>query len=750
MEHIKLAEDLGLKYPYTLDALLPCYKDIAQPDSLLPVLQGRTGRYWPAGGVNSDAFNARFPDKQLLLRMAKLASRRRIIYWHPWHMEVTHKVYSLGKDIDWLTSPTGDHEWIDSLVRFTHMIDLAAAYGLTGKNRYLRAFENFLNSFSATRNKPGRHWKYLVNVAVRLINLVRAYDLVSRDGPLPLSVHMTVLENIIPDVRFLLASLNNAAGNGAFFAATALLIASEYLGDIFHVDGWQSLSEKKLYEIINTEIQSDGMEAEQVPMYHGQVVLALLDYCVVLVANGRPVNPVLKDTITGMLDTLYGLCDPEGIIPPIGDSDRFPVSYIIDFYNAVFMTGYGKSPDTPANTIASGFPNHCELTTFEATGWVVARWDYDLETQGYLLFDCSGKPENQLSSHSHADDLQFLLHTTNGPVLTDPGRFTYCTDFKAYFPFTRRRIYPAGRFHRLYSFLFPDFMELRARNWKEYFRRTLSHNTISPDGANQPGYAHRDEARSRAGLLQQKTVGPLVLLKGYLDTDDNAGDNEEDKAVSRAGYQHQRTVLGFLPHFWIIVDELKAEQEHNWVSSYHLDDGARVSFEADCLNLEVGGDVHNMLFMSSSAGGHTLSIEDDWVSRIYNKKLSSKTIRATIHKASKSELVTVIHLHANDVVRIDEANTIRVASGTGDLTEDIYHIRLTSGDSVTRLIVNPGGMALKYKGLEFNAMISMETRVGKHLREAGFLGGNFLRSDDFSLTCNAQEAGVFRSFDFPK
>jgi hypothetical protein len=747
MEHIKLSEDLTLKYPCALDDLLSCYKDIAQPDLLLPVLQERTRRYWPAGGVNSEVFNARFPDKKLLLRMAKQACRRRIIYWHPWHMEVTHRVYSLEKDIDWLTPPTGDHEWIDSLVRFTHMIDLAAAYELTHGKKYLHAFEHYLNSFSATRNKPGRHWKYLVNVAVRLINLVRAYDLVSRTGSLSLSVHMTVLENIILDVRFLLAALNNAAGNGAFFAATALLVASEYLGDIIHVDGWQPLAEKKLYEIINTEIQSDWMEAEQVPMYHGQVVLALLDYCVVLVANGRPVNSVLEDTITGMLDTLYGLCDPEGIIPPIGDSDRFPISYIIDFYNAVFMTGYKQDPGNPVSVMDSEVHKHCELTTFEETGWVVARWDYDPETQGYLLFDCSGKPKNQLSSHSHADDLQFLLHTTNGPVFTDPGRFTYCTDFKAYFPFTRRRIYPAGRFHRLYSFLFPDFMELRDLNWKEYFRSTLSHNTISPDGANQPGYAHRDEARSRAGLLQQETVGPLVLLKGYLDTRGNAGDSEEYEAVSRSGYQHQRTVLGFLPHLWIIVDQLNAGQETNWVSSYHLDAGCGASFEAERLLLEAGGNVHNMLFMSSSATEHTLSIEDDWVSHIYNKKLPSKTVRATVHNASEAVLVTVIQSHANDVTCIDEANAIRVSSGTGDFAGEIYHLRFTRGDSVTRLIINPECKELAYGGLEFNAMISMVTRVGNHLREAGFLGGTFLRADDFSLTCSAQEAGVFRAFD---
>ena len=174
------------------------------------------------------------------------------------------------------------------------MIDLAAAYNFTHRKKYLLSFEYYLNSFFETRNKPGRHWKFLVNVAVRIINLIRAYDLISYDNSLPLSVHLAVFENIILDIRFLLKSLNKATGNGAFFATTALLIAPEYLGDIFHVEEWQTLSEQKLYKIINTEIQMDWMEAEQVPMYHGQVILALLDYCVVLIAKGRPINATLK------------------------------------------------------------------------------------------------------------------------------------------------------------------------------------------------------------------------------------------------------------------------------------------------------------------------------------------------------------------------------------------------------------------------------------------------------------------------
>ncbi len=740
-----MSEKLTLKYPYTFDAIRSCHEWNTQSAMILSTLQKRTRHYWPESCVNSDVFRARFPDKQLMLRMAKLATKRRIQYWHPWHMEVTHTTYSLDKEIDWFTPPTGDHEWIDSLVRFNHMIDLAAAYQFTHRKKYIHSFEYYLHSFFETRNKQGRHWKFLVNAAVRVINLVRGYDLISRVSALPLSVHLAFFENIIIDVRFLLKSLNEAVGNGAFFAATALLITSDYLGDIFYVEEWQTLSEKKLYKIINTEIQSDFMEVEQAPMYHGQVILTLLDYCIVLIANNRTVNATLKDTINGMLDTLSGLCDPEGMIPTIGDSDRFSISYIIGFYNAIFKTDYNK---TPGNVTTSNVGKNCELTTFKSTGWSVVRWNYDLDTKGYLLFDCSGKPK--LGSHSHADDLQFLLHTTNGPAFVDPGRFTYCTDFKAYFPFTRKRIYPKGRFHHLYSLLFPEFIGLQARNWKEYFKQTLSHNTISLDGKNQPGYAHRMDDRSETVLLQQKKIGPLVLLQGYCDTSGRKGSNKEHERSSQTEYLHQRTILGFLPNFWIIVDQVKTEQKYNWISSYHLNTGSKVSLKDDHLLLETNGDNHSMHFLSSTDVKHTLSIENDWVSPIYNKKFPSKTIRATIHKASEAQLVTLIHSHTRDVIQINETNTFKVPTGNGNLTEDIFCFQLTIGNSVTRLIINPGRKALKYSGLEFNAMIIMESRVGNHLRKAGFLDGTFLYSDDYSLTCSAQEDGVFRSFARPE
>ncbi|NOQ14489.1 MAG: hypothetical protein GQ583_08460 [Methyloprofundus sp.] len=733
MESIILPQKLSLKYPHTFKAVQPCLKKDEQfIDSLLPVLQNRTARYWPDTGVKSDFFYARFPDKSQLIHMAKLATQRRIIYWHPWHMEVTHKAYRLDKKIDWFTPPTGDHEWIDSLVRFTHMIDLTAAYDFTHEGKYLASFENYLNSFSIARKTPGRHWKFLINIAVRLINLIRAYDLIAHEDSLPLSVHLEVLENIALDIEFLLNSLDKVRGNGAFFATTALLIASEFLTDIFDVEKWQVLAEQKLYEILDTEIQSDNIEVEQVPMYHGEVVLTLLDYCIMLKSNNLPISTQLEKTIKGMLHALTELCDPEGKIPAIGDSDRYSITYITNLYHTIFQAETAQVFPATVKTIS----DYSSLTTYDASGWAIVRWNYNIEKQGYLLFDCSGKPKHQKSGHSHADDLQFLLHTSNGAIFTDPGRFSYCTDFQAYYPFTKKRIYPKDQFRPFYTLLFPKFMDLYGRNWKEYFKRTLSHNTISLNGENQPGYAKRTDPCSKTELLQQQKTGPLVFLQGHLDTSANKENSPP--------YQHTRTILGVLPHLWIIVDKMNAEEKGNWISSYHLEAGSQASISNQSIYIEASGGAHSMHFLSSTNTSPLLSVDDDWISHIYNKKQPSKTIRTTTEKTSDAMLVTVIQSLENNKMQLNEANTVNLSMD--HLTQDIFILTLTQGDSITKLIINPDCKPLKHGELEFDSILSLESRDGENLTEAGFIGGTFLRSSDFSLTCNPQEAGVYQTF----
>lgn len=722
--------------------LKTCLRGISQRELVSILREREERRYWPAGDVDSAAFRARFPDRKKLLKMAGLASRRRIVFWHPWHMELTHTAYRLPRQIDWFIPPNGDHEWIDSLVRFTHMLDLAAAHRITGKTRYLQAFEHYLASFSKSRRLAGRHWEYPLNAAIRVTNLIRAYDLLSRAPDLSGPTHLAVVANLASDIRFMSASLDKARGNGAFFMTTALLTAAEYLGDILDTSGWYDRATTRLFEILDSEVQADGIEVEQVPMYHGQVMLVLLEYLAVLQANDRPVSEKLRSTVDIMLTALCRLVDPQGYIPPIGDSDRFTLSYLTNFYSAVTgdTAGCAKLPGGAADQ-ASRKASGCHLTTLNDAGWNIVRWDYSRDRQGYLFFDCSGRPADGKNYHSHADDLQFLLHTSDGPVFTDPGRFTYCREFKAYFPFTRKRIYPEGRLRRVYSRLFPGFMRLASRDWRKHFQHTLSHNTVSVDGKIQPHYGAGPDARYPLVYQGPLSCGRLVLMRGEFYTRDMHKADQEGK---RSGdYRHQRFVVGYLPDMWVIVDRLESDEARDWTSSYHLGARCRAQPADGGLRISDGNHMHMMRFIANGHAAPSVAIEDDWVSPVYNRLQRSKTVRARIPGVPAVLIATVMLTHADNRTRFLEAASVMLTSALDGTQHPVFSIGVATGNTTTRLLINPDGTSLHHDGFESDAIATVVASSGSNLLEAGFVGGTFLNGPGVDLHSGKGESGQF-------
>src|SRR5262249_32530804 len=152
-------------------------------------------RYWPDGGVDSDAFRARFPDRELLIEMARLASMGRIQFWHPWHMERTPAPERIGRKIVWSATPNGDREWPHAPAGGSHLVALAAGHVLTGSPELLAAWVSHVSQLARSRDR-GLHsrwagflrpyeselWGNRLDAALRLLNLIRSYDLV-RERP---------------------------------------------------------------------------------------------------------------------------------------------------------------------------------------------------------------------------------------------------------------------------------------------------------------------------------------------------------------------------------------------------------------------------------------------------------------------------------------------------------------------------------------------------------------------------------------
>jgi hypothetical protein len=133
----------------------------------------------------------------------------------------------------------------------------------------------------------------------------------------------------------------------------------------------------------------------------------------------------------------------------------------------------------------------------------------------YLLLDCA--PWG--GGHSHQDRLQVIAYAGR-PLLVDPGMYSYDQ--------------PLSR---------------------SYLRKSEAHNVVMIDGKEQP------------------RANPQVLA---WDVQDGA-----ELAVGRiaeGGMAHQRTVLFVKPDYWVVVDHLFGEGEHEAARLFHfpLDSGAAV------------------------------------------------------------------------------------------------------------------------------------------------------------------------------
>jgi hypothetical protein len=728
--------------------------------SLAEALRNMPGRYWPPQGARSEAFAARFPDEKKMLQAADLAALGRISFWHPWHMEMTHETAYVGRPIRWTRAPNGDGEWPHALARFSHMVDLAAAFSLTGKPDLLAAYGRYLESYLGSRPRAGRSgdpfWGNRLSSAQRLMNLIRSFDLLRDSGDAPAPLRLRALEGILEEGAYLAGGLGKHVGNWEFFICAALCAAVNFLSGRFAVDDWERAALARLDEVIASEVAADGTFSEQAPMYQGEVVLALLDGLQSYAANGRILPAAPSKAASGLLAGLVRMADPQGLIPPVGDSDRFPVGYLARYAGAVLGR---PAPETVAD--AAGFINgngngNAQPSHFPDAQWAVVRWDLPgtaiPHAKAWLFFDASGKPAARRRFHSHADDLQFLLHASAGPIFTDPGRYTYAASFPGNLPFTGRPIgiYPRGRLGLVHDLLFPGLKAANERDWRAYFRGSPSHNTVCRVGLDQPGYGglnpNGPDPR-KVTLELPKSEGPMFLLAGEASTAAEPPAGEPTMETGAAGramagdFRHRRIIAGSAPGLAVIVDEVVSEESGDWWVSFHL--GPEVTVRVEGRSAYLGGPATSPSAASPSAEGiridfacsgtgmerFELAVVDDWVSPVYNSKTAAKTLRVKIGGATGFRLVTAVWMpdRVTSTLHPGIAGTsIREESGVVCLRREGAG---PGGGFEAR--VNPEKRAYAFAGMQSDAAFATASWAeGRILAAAGFLQGTYLNVGD--------------------
>lgn len=443
----------------------------------------------------------------------------------------------------------GDIKQIWEPSRHQYLTVLAAAYAITGDERYAERVAEHLRSWWAA-NTPlrGVHWISGIELGIRLLSWVWIRRLLEgwpgaaglfEDNPV-------ALNQIWHHQRWLAAfpSRGSSANNHVIAEAAGQFAAACAFGWFPSSARWRADALRSLERHLRANTFGSGLNRELATEYHGLVLELGLAAVAEADAAGVPVPAPVRLVLLRMTDALAAVVDNRLRPPRQGDADDGHGLIVdgagTDRWASLLATGdavFGRLawwPEVTGSDVRTPLlaalirPDAIEVTRpasrpahFADAGMTVLRGPEEIWCR------CDGGPHGFLSiaAHAHGDALSVEVRHDGVDVLADPG--TYC-------------------YHGQ-----PE--------WRQYFRSTLGHNTLQLDGD--------DQSASGGPFLWTRHARSRVLVA---DTSDG---NVARWCAEHDGYQgsvHRRRVeLTATRQELRIVDEVRG-QNRSLRLAFHL------------------------------------------------------------------------------------------------------------------------------------------------------------------------------------
>ncbi|MEV5773487.1 alginate lyase family protein [Streptomyces antimycoticus] len=442
----------------------------------------------------------------------------------------------------------GDIKQIWELSRHQYLTVLAAAYAITGDERYAERVAAHLRSWWAA-NPPlrGVHWISGIELGIRLLSWVwirRLLDGWSGVAGL-FEGNPVALNQIWHHQRWLAAfpSRGSSANNHVIAEAAGQFAAACAFGWFPSSARWRAGALRSLERHLRGNTFDSGLNRELATEYHGLVLELGLAAVAEADAARVPVPASIRLVLLRMTDALAAVVDSRLRPPRQGDADDGHGLVVdgtgTDRWASLLATGdavfgrlawwpevtgtdvrtpllaalirpYATIAAAPVVTRPPSRPGH-----FADAGLTVLRGP------GEIWCRCDGGPHGFLSiaAHAHADALSVEVRHDGVDVLADPGTFCY-----------------HGQ---------PE--------WRQYFRSTLGHNTLQVDGG--------DQSVSGGPFLWTRHARSRVLTADTSDTSDTSDGRTARWCAEHDGYQrsvHRRRVeLAIASRELTVVDEVR-------------------------------------------------------------------------------------------------------------------------------------------------------------------------------------------------
>ncbi|MFG2725924.1 alginate lyase family protein [Streptomyces canus] len=369
----------------------------------------------------------------------------------------------------------GDIKQIWEPSRHQYLTQLAAAYAITGNERYAeRVAEHLRSWWSANPPLRGVHWISGIELGIRLLSWVWIRRLLDGwPGAADLFEGNPVARNQIWHHQRWLAAFpsRGSSANNHGIAENAGQLAAACAFDWFPASArWRADALRSLERQLRGNTYLSGLNRELATEYHGLVLELGLAAVAEADAAGVQVPATVRLVLLRMTDALAAVVDNRLRPPRQGDADDGHGLIVdgagTDRWASLLATGdavFGRLdwwPGVTATDVRTPLlaalvkPTELSVTRpasrpahFADAGMTILRGPEEIWCR------CDGGSHGFLSiaAHAHADALSVEVRHDGVDVLADPG--TYC-------------------YHGQ-----PE--------WRQYFRSTLGHNTLQLDGGDQ-------------------------------------------------------------------------------------------------------------------------------------------------------------------------------------------------------------------------------------------------------------------------
>lgn len=515
-----------------------------------------------------------------------------------------------GKKIDWEYKPGDDQEYIYQFNRHRYFITLGHAYQLTKDEKYAKCYVELLTDWilqnPLCEEKKNTSWRIL-EAGFRGEYWTKAFYYF-KDSPLVTDEVVEMYERSLHEHAEYLISMHSPyrmISNWGVIENHGLFEIGMALPKSPRSEKYINTAIEHLEILSRMAVLPDGVEWEQSPMYHNEVLKCFLDVVMLAKWNGIALPEAITDCARRMAFADLVWQKPNHHEFMMGDSDDFPISSFLCraascFHDSVLKYGACEEPDYETSWDI-GINGISEYMTLERkapeflskaladSGNYYLRSDWS-EQANLLHFHCGTLG----AGHGHSDKLHMDLVIQGEDILMDGGRYTY--------------VYGEKR-----------------REYKD----PMMHNTITVDGKLFTVCKDSWECSKLSQPVRQQFV---------------TGTEYEFVQGGHLGYMElgvflNRKIIYLRPNIYIIMDECYAKENHQYESYLHFNNEGTLRLVQ---NQAIYEGVHaraEFYFLSEGVRAEKIPTH---VARKYNHEEDNETIRMNWEKEGFSSNLTVI------------------------------------------------------------------------------------------------------------